>query len=391
MPISKQIEEYITRASWIRRMFEQGNELRAQYGDENVYDFTLGNPVMEPPPELVERLRVLTADPAVGQHRYMSNAGYPWVRDNVAAVMARESGLPITGNHVIMTVGAACGMNITFKSLLDPGDEVLVLSPFFVEYLFYVENHRGVPVFVETDEEFQPDLEAIEAAITPRTKAIILNSPNNPTGVVYPQELLERLSKLLEAAEERIGHPIYVINDEPYRKLLYDTEMPSSLALFRNSILCTSHSKDLALPGERIGYTVVRPDADDADAILGAMTFTIRTLGFVNAPALMQSLVGELQDVTVDIGDYRRKRDLLYDGLIEAGYECVEPGGAFYLFPRSPIEDDVAFIGSLLEQRILGVPGSGFGRKGYFRLAFCVEEETILKALPGLRASLKAC
>ncbi len=385
MPISAKIKETMTRASFIRKMFEEGNQLKARHGADNVFDFTLGNPVMEPPPQLLERLRELTANPEPGAHRYMSNGGLPWVRDKVAEALSRESGVPLRGEHVIMSVGAAGALNLTLRALLDPGDEVLALTPYFVEYVFYADNHGGVCRLVETDEGFMPDLEAIDAAITERTKVLILNSPNNPTGVVYPRALLRRLADLLDRAGERIGHPIYVLSDEPYRKISYGVEVTPSLAVFRNSILCTSHSKDLALPGERIGYAAVHPEADDVDDLLAAMTFTIRTLGFVNAPALWQRVVAELQDVTVDVEDYRRKRDLLHGALVDAGYECVLPGGAFYLFPRTPIPDDVAFVKRLQEERILGVPGSGFGRGGYFRLSYCVDQRTIERAIPGLR------
>jgi len=383
--ISRKVEDFMSRASWIRRMFEEGNELKARFGAENVYDFTLGNPVMEPPAELVDTLRRITAEPDEGIHRYMPNAGYPWVRDKVAAVLAEEAGVPLTGQQVVMTVGAACGLNITLKALLDPGDEVMILAPYFVEYIFYADNHGGVAKIAETDVDFLPDPAAIEAAIGPKTKVLILNSPNNPTGVVYPRALLVELAAVLERAEARIGHPIYVISDEPYRRISYGDEVVPSLSVFRNSILCTSHSKDLALPGERIGIAAVHPEADDAEALMAAMTFAIRTLGFVNAPALMQRAVADLQTVTVDVEEYRTKRDLLLGGLRDAGLHCNEPGGAFYLFPRSPVEDDVAFVRSLQEERVLAVPGSGFGRGGYFRLSYCVETEMIEKALPALR------
>ncbi len=385
MAISRKVEEYMSRASWIRRMFEEGNELKARFGAENVYDFTLGNPVAEPPQAMVDTLRRLTAEPDVGSHRYMPNAGYPWVRDRVAEVLAGEADVPVEGRHLVMTVGAACGLNITLKALLDPGDEVMILAPYFVEYIFYADNHGGRAKIVESDVDFMPDLGAIDEAIGPQTKVLILNSPNNPTGVVYPRDLLQDLAGVLERAEARIGHPIYVISDEPYRRIAYGAEVVPSLSVFRNSILCTSHSKDLALPGERIGYAAVHPGADDADTLVAAMTFAIRTLGFVNAPALMQRAVADLQRVTVDVDEYRQKRDLLLGGLRDAGLECNEPGGAFYLFPRCPIDDDVAFVRRLQEERVLAVPGSGFGRGGYFRLSYCVDSGMIDKALPAIR------
>jgi aspartate aminotransferase len=280
-------------------------------------------------------------------------------------------------------------MNIALRALLDPGDEVLVLAPYFVEYLFYIDNHGGVVRFVETDAQFQPDILALDRAIGPRTKALILNSPNNPSGAVYSRGLLEQIAALLDAASKRIGHTIYVLSDEPYRKITYETPAVSSLSVFRNCIYSTSHSKDLALPGERIGVAAVHPDAEDADQIIAAMTFAIRTLGFVNAPALMQHAVAGLQDLSVDVAEYRAKRDLLYGGLVDAGYECVKPTGAFYVFPKTPIPDDVEFVRLLAAERILGVPGSGFGRPGHFRLAYCVRRPTIANALPGLAAARK--
>ncbi len=391
MPISEQVKEYMSRASWIRRMFEQGNELKAEFGAQNVFDFTLGNPEMEPPAALTDKLRELTAEPEPGMHRYMPNAGYPWVRERVAAALATESGVSVTGGHVIMTVGAACALNITLKALLDPGDEVLVLAPYFVEYLFYVENHRGKPKVLSTNDDFLPDLEAIGAAIGPRTKALIINSPNNPTGVVYPRTLLQSLASVLEEASERVGHPIYLLSDEPYRKISYGEPVTPTLSIYPHTVLCTSHSKDLALPGERIGTAVVHPEAADAEQLVGAMTFAIRTLGFVNAPALWQRAVADLQDVTVDVDKYQRKRELLYQGLTDAGYECVLPGGAFYMFPRSPIDDDVKFVGLLQQERILAVPGRGFGCPGYFRLAYCIQDDVIERALPGLKRVFEAC
>jgi len=391
VPISNRIKDFISRASWIRRMFEEGNEMKAKYGADSVYDFTLGNPVMEPPEALHRKLLEIASNPEPGMHRYMSNAGYPWVRDRIAEVLSDESDVAVPGEHVIMTVGAACAVNVVLKSILDPGDEVIVLSPYFVEYVFYADNHGGRVRFVETDERFQPDAAAVEAAIGPRTKAIILNNPNNPTGAVYRREVMLELAGALARAEARVGHPIYVISDEPYRRIAYDTEVVPSLAVFPNSILCTSHSKDLALPGERIGYLAVHPRCADASELLGAMTFAIRTLGFVNAPALLQRLVADLQRESVDVDQYRELRDLLYDGLRDAGYDCIKPDGAFYMFPRSPLPDDVAFVRLLQQERILAVPGSGFGRGGYFRLSYCVDREMIERALPGLRRAIESC
>ncbi|MBN1945483.1 MAG: pyridoxal phosphate-dependent aminotransferase [Bradymonadales bacterium] len=391
MPISAKVKEFMSRGSWIRRMFEHGTELIVRHGAENVYDFSLGNPCLEPPQPFVDSLKDLATNPTPGMHRYMPNAGYPEVREKIAKALSKEHHLTILPTQVVMTVGAACALNITLKSLLDPGDEVIVLAPFFAEYEFYIDNHGGVMRLVQSDDRFLPDIPAIRSAISPRTRAIIINTPNNPSGVVYPRAVLEDLAELLEKASDEIGHPIYVLTDEPYRKLVYGAPAPSTLSIFTNCVFCTSHSKDLGLPGERIGMAVVHPRAADATQLLNAMTFTIRTLGFVNAPALMQRAVADLQEVTVDVQAYRTRRDLLFAGLMEAGYECILPEGTFYLFPKSPNPDDQAFIQRLLEERILAVPGSGFGRPGYFRLAYCVPVEVIEKALPGLKRAFQAC
>lgn len=391
MSISAHISQTMQRSSWIRRMFDQGTELKQRFGAQNVFDFTLGNPTMEPPREFKDALVAAASDPSPGLHRYMANAGLPEVRAAIAKAVSREHGIPLTERHVVMTTGAACALNVALKALLDRGDEVITLAPYFVEYLFYVTNHGGENHIVQTRPDFGIDLDAIAQALGPRTKALILNSPNNPTGAIYPEEDLQELNALLARHEQRTGRPVYVIHDDPYRRLIYDGQREaSSLKIFDHCIFCTSHAKDISIPGERIGYLAVRPDAADVDALLDACAFTLRVLGFVNAPALMQRVVAGLQHVTIDVDAYRRKRDLLLDGLLDAGYQCVRPQGAFYLFPQSPIEDDVAFVGRLMEQRILAVPGSGFGRPGHFRLAYCVEDDTILNALAGFRRAVHA-
>jgi aspartate aminotransferase len=377
------------KSSWIRRMFEQGMELKQIHGEQNVYDFTLGNPVFEPPEEFTSSLRERVSDPTPGVHRYMPNAGFPAVRDAIAAVVSEQQEVEVTGRQVVMTTGAASALNVVLKALLDPGDEVIVLAPYFVEYLFYVSNHRGEVRIAQTDDAFQPDLESLAATLGPKTKALILNSPNNPTGVIYSEETLTRMAALLDEHRERTGNNVYVISDEPYRRLVYNGEkIPPVLKIFPDSIFCTSHAKDLSIPGERIGYLVLGPGCDSLEALINACSFTIRILGFVNAPAIMQRTVASLQGVSIDIEKYRRLRDLFYDGLVDAGYECVRPEGAFYLFPRSPIADDVAFVKGLMEHRILAVPGSGFGGKGYFRLAYCVDAETIERSMPAFRQAL---
>lgn len=370
-------------SSWIRRMFEEGARLKAQHGEENVFDFSLGNPVVEPPDEVRRALVAAAAETSPGAHRYMPNAGYPAVREAVARHLAGVTGAPFEARHVVMCVGAGGGLNVVLKTLLDPGDEVILLAPYFVEYLFYVDNHGGVARVVETRADFQPDLEAIAAAIGPRTRAILVNSPNNPTGVVYPKESLDALGAVLRDASARIGHPIALVTDEPYRHIAYGVEVPWVFASYENTILVTSHSKDLALPGERIGYIAVSPSLPGVDEFVSGATFATRTLGFVNAPAIQQRAVASLQGVTVDPAVYRRKRDVLWGALTSMGYEVVQPGGAFYLFPRSLQPDDVAFVRELQAELILTVPGVGFGRPGHLRVSYCVEDRTIERALPG--------
>ncbi|MBO8137228.1 MAG: pyridoxal phosphate-dependent aminotransferase [Desulfotomaculum sp.] len=375
--IAEKVEKFISGASWIRRMFEEGDRLRKIYGADKVYDFTLGNPVNEPPSKFSQELKKIANNPVPGMHRYMSNAGYIETRQAVAEVLAENSQLNIRGEHIVMTVGAGGGLNVVLKSILNPGDEVIVLAPYFVEYKFYIDNHNGVTREVTTDEKFLPDIKAIADAFNEKTRAIIINSPNNPTGVVYPSEILAALNELVLEKSQLYGRPVYVISDEPYAKISYDIEVPSVFKYIKNAILVTSHSKDLALPGERIGYVAVSPNIEKANLLVEALVFCNRTLGFVNAPALMQRLVTNLQRESVDIEEYRTKRDLLYNYLSELGFEMVKPQGAFYLFPKSPLPDDVEFAKIALKHNILVVPGSGFGTPGYFRLAYCIDKKVI--------------
>lgn len=384
MAIATKIAGYISRSSWIRKMFEEGEKLRQQYGSDNVYDFTLGNPDVEPPAAFGEALRQLANHPLPGMHRYMNNAGYPETRAAVADKLSRDAGLAVTAGQVVMTCGAGGALNVVLKTILNPGEEVIILAPFFVEYKFYIDNHGGVPVEVWTDREtFRLDLAAIEAAITPKTRAIIINTPNNPTGVIYRADELAALGELIKRVQQRTSHQIYVISDEPYARLAYDgQQVPNVFPLIENSVIVTSHSKDLALPGERIGYLAVNPRMATADQFIEGAVFCNRTLGFVNAPALMQRLVAGLQDSSVDTAAYQQKRDLLYANLTRLGFKMVKPDGAFYLFPQSPLKDDVAFVTLAQQQRILLVPGSGFGAPGYFRIAYCVDQAMIERSLP---------
>lgn len=389
MAISEKMVHFATSSSWIRKMFEKGASMKATYGADNVCDFSLGNPDVPPPERFSEVLRELAADTRPGVHGYMPNGGYPWVRDAIAARLSMEQQVNITGGDMLMTCGAAGGLNITLKSLLNPGEEVILLSPYFVDYRNYIDNHNGVSVIAPTAEDFSLDLPAIEAAITAKTKAILINSPNNPSGQIYSADSLWALGELLTLAGDRLDTTIYLIADEPYRKIVYDGhEVPSIFAAYRNSIVVSSYSKDLSLPGERIGYVAVHPDIEEKGALLNALTLANRILGFINAPALMQRAVAELQDASVDTTIYARRKELICRILGEAGYSFTEPKGAFYVYPRSPIASDVDFVAHLLEDKILTVPGVGFGTPGYFRIAFCVGEDVIARSAEGFKRAM---
>jgi aspartate aminotransferase len=386
MPISDKIRTGMAQGSWIRRMFEEGASLKKQFGEANVFDLSLGNPVMEPPAEFRRELKRLAENPLPGMHRYMENAGYAETRAAVAVQLATETGLNFTANDIVMTCGAAGALNVVLKALLNPGDEVVVFAPFFVEYLNYVDNHGGVSKIVPTDELFLPRLDVLEATITARTKAIIINSPNNPTGVVYGEGYLRQLGQVLQKKETRFGTQIFLVSDEAYRKIIYDgLTYPPVWSHHRNSIVVTSHSKDLALPGERIGYIAVHPDCTDKLELIDGCIYCNRILGFVNAPALMQNVVRQLQAVTVSVAEYQRKRDFLYKRLTDMGYSMVKPQGAFYMFPKSPLADDVAFVRELQQFRVLAVPGQGFGTPGHFRISYCVDDHTLEGSLDGFR------
>ena len=372
--------------SWIRRMFEEGIAMKKTYGAENVFDLSLGNPIMEPPPEFKDELKRLANNPFKGMHGYMENAGYPETRAAVAAQLTKETGIKLTEKEVIMAVGAAGAINVALKTILDPGDEVILYLPWFVDYFNYVENHDGVVKLVPTDEHFMPQLDKLEATIGPRTKAILINSPNNPTGVVYSEGLMRQMAEILRKKEAEYSTEIFIVSDEPYKKIIYDgLKYPSPLNAHRHTIIATSHSKDLSLPGERIGYVALHPDCENHDEMITGFTFCTRTLGFINAPAFMQNVVRNLQGVTINVTEYQRKRDFIYGNLAKMGYNVVKPQGAFYIFPKCPIEDDVAFVHELQQDyHVLTVPGVAFGTPGYFRLVYCVEDQTLESSMPGL-------
>jgi aspartate aminotransferase len=392
MAVSRKIQEALEGASWIRKMFEEGDRLKQMYGPRKVFDFSLGNPIAEPPEEFFEELKKIAHNPIPGMCRYMPNMGSGEARKSIASMLSEETGLSFTEQQIIMTTGAAGGLNITLKSILDPGDEVIIPSPYFVEYRFYVDNHGGTLKLVETRDDFSLDLEAIKAAIGKRTKAIIVNSPHNPTGVVYSKESLIQLGEILARKSGQYGKTICLLCDEPYKKIVYDgLEIPDVFSVYDCCIAINSYSKDLSIPGERIGYVAISPLAEGKEKLADALAFSNRTLGFVNAPALMQRLVGKLRDVSVDISEYQEKRDLLYNALADFGYSMVKPMGAFYLFPRCPIDDDVAFVKALQAKNILTVPGIGFGRPGHIRIAYCVERWVIEDSLDGFRELAIEC
>jgi len=391
MAVARKIHEFMERGSWIRKMFEEGIALKQQFGEDNVFDLSLGNPIMEPVPQFFEELRRIANSSETGMHRYMPNAGYPDARAAVAAGLARETGMPFTGDRVVLTCGAGGALNVIMKTLLDPGDEVVIFAPYFVEYMFYADNQGGTCRVAPTDENWLPDIDALATAITPKTSIVLVNSPNNPTGVVYSAEILAGIGEVIRAKEAEFGTEISLVSDEPYRKLLFDgAEYPQIFPHHPRSIVATSHSKDLALPGERIGMIAVSPDYPDGEDVVDGLTFCNRTLGFVNAPALMQHIIARLQDVTIDVGEYESSRDFLYSALTDIGYSVVRPDGAFYMFPRSPIEDDVVFVDQLKQHRVLVVPGLGFGMPGHFRISFCVSEATLQGSIEGFRQAFNA-
>ena len=387
--ISKKMIKMAEGGSAIRAMFEEGNRLASLYGRENVYDFSLGNPNI-PAPEKIKNEIIAIAentDP-MELHGYMSNAGYPFVRNAVAESLNRRFGTGFTGENIIMTVGAAGGLNIVLKTLLNPGDEVLVFSPYFLEYGNYVSNYDGILKAVPASEAdgFQPDAAALYNAVNEKTKAVIINNPNNPTGVIYSEEKIKELAAALEKRQAELGTSIYIISDEPYRELAYDgAEVPYITKYYKNTIVCYSWSKSLSLPGERIGYVVIPNDADDSSLIISAAVIANRILGFVNAPALQQRMVAACLDEKTDVGAYDRNRQTLYNGLKSLGFEPVYPSGAFYMWVKAPDGDDKAFSQRAKKYNILFVPGSSFACPGYVRIAYCVSHDMIVRSLPAFK------
>lgn len=388
MPIADKMVKMVAAASMIRKMFEDGIRMKEKYGAENVYDFSLGNPDVPPPFAVKETLLELIRNPETS-HGYMPNAGFPRVRQSVADYLNAEYNVGLTPDLIVMTAGAAGALNGSLRALLNPGEDILTSAPYFIGYHQYAFMTGGNLETVKSLPDFHLDLEAIQAAITKDTRVMLINSPNNPTGCVYTKEELSALGNILDDASRKFGKRIYLISDEPYRKIIYDVEVPCVFDAYPHTIVLTSYSKELSLSGERIGYLAVHPKAEDAERIAGA-TGMVNTMMYVNAPALFQQVVGKLQGITVDIEIYRKRRDIFCEGLKAAGYEFDIPQGAFYLFPKSPIADDMKFVGILKDQNILAVPGKGFGGPGHFRLSYAVPDETISNSLDGFKKAVNS-
>ena len=384
--IAEKMKGMVANSSAIRAMFEEGNRLAEIYGAENVYDFSLGNPNV-PAPQAVKQamIELLDESDPVVLHGYTnSNSGYADVRQTVAESVNERFGTAFTGENIVMTVGAAGGLNVIFKTLLNPGDEVIAFAPDFGEYRSYTNNYDGVLVEISPNtENFQPKLEEFEEKITPKTKIVIVNTPNNPTGVVYSEETIQKMTEIMEAKQKEYGTDIYLVSDEPYRELAYDgVEVPYLTKYYNNTIIGYSYSKSLSLPGERIGYLVIPDEVADSDDVKSAANVATRILGFVNAPTLQQKVVAKCINEKTDLTFYNRNRETLYNGLINCGFECIKPQGAFYLFVKSPVENEKAFCEEAKKLHILMVPGSSFACPGYVRLAYCVSYETIVNSLP---------
>ncbi len=390
MTVARKIKASLTKSSMIRKMFEEGAAMKKKFGADKVYDFSLGNPNVDPPEEFKKELINIAAEKIALKHGYAPNAGFADTRQAIAQKINKAHGLKLGADNIVMSCGAAGALNVIFKSILDPGDEVIVPTPYFVEYPFYIDNYRGVVKFINTNDDFSLNINAIEEAINENTKAVLINTPNNPTGKVYDKKNISDLAELLNRKGAELLKSIYLISDEPYSEIVYDNiPVPSILKAYKNAIIAYSYSKTLSLPGERIGYIAVNPDIDHANDLQNAFILCTRILGFVHAPALMQRIVAKLQNAKIDASVYQKKRDLLCDGLAKAGYKFEKPQGAFYLFAKSPIPDDVEFVKMLLKKNILVVPGSGFGGPGYFRAAYCVDDATIINSLPGFTEAIK--
>jgi aspartate aminotransferase len=386
--IAERMKPLMANNSAIRTMFEEGGKLKAKYGAENVFDFSLGNPDAPVPGEIKQAiLDILEEEEPAKLHGYMSNAGFEDVRETIAQSLNRRFSTNFSANNILMTVGAASGLNVTLKTILNPGEEVIIFAPYFLEYNWYVKNYDGVVVQAPTDSEtFYPDLEAFKKLITDKTRAVIINTPNNPTGVIYKEETIKELADILAAKQEELGRTIFLISDEPYRELAYDgAEVPYVTRYYDNTFVVYSYSKSLSLPGERIGYVVIPDEMEESSLVFDAATAANRVSGAVNAPSLQQKIIGKCVDTKVELEYYDRNRTALYEGLKECGFDCVKPEGAFYMFFKSPIEDEKEFCAAAKKYNILMVPGTSFACPGYVRLAYCVSYDTIINSLPAFK------
>lgn len=379
--ISDKMKKLVKNNSTIREMFEEGNKLKKKYGEENVFDFSLGNPSVEPPEEVNKSIKNCLEIKNI--HSYMSNSGYDDVREKVAQFLNKKFSTNYIKEGIIMSCGAAGGLNVVLKSILNPDDEVIVFVPYFMEYGYYVDNYNGKVVEVSCNDSFEPDLKDFEEKISSKTKAIIINSPNNPSGIIYSENVIKKLTDILKKKEQEYNKSIYLISDEPYRDIVYDNnEVPYLPKYYQNTIVVYCYSKSLSIPGERIGYISILSKVDDFENLVQACSISTRILGFINANSLIQKSVAECLEITSDMSEYVENRDLLYNGLIECGYECIKPQGTFYLFLKSPIDDEKAFCEMAKKYNILMVPGSSFRCSGYLRLAFCTKREVIENSIP---------
>lgn len=385
--ISERLKPLMANNSAVRQMFEEGNRLRAKYGKENVFDFSIGNPDAPTPPEINQAIKdIVDETPAMELHGYMSNAGYEDVRETIAQHINRLQGTDFSKKNIVMTVGAASALNIALKTILNPGEEVVIFTPYFLEYDWYVKNYDGVVVQCKTDENFMPDMERLAKCITEKTRAVLINSPHNPTGVVYSEEVIRGIAEVMDRKQKEYNRAIFLIADEPYRELVYDgVEVPYVTKYYNNTFVVYSYSKSLSLPGERIGYLVIPSEMEESDLVIDTVAAVNRISGAVNAPAIQQKLIGRCVDAQVNIDYYDRNRMALYGGLTECGFECVMPQGTFYLFMKSPVEDAAEFCAAAKKYNILMVNGKSFMAPGYVRLAYCVSYETIVNSMDGFK------
>ncbi|MDO4545909.1 MAG: pyridoxal phosphate-dependent aminotransferase [Bacillota bacterium] len=390
--IAEKMKPLMANNSAIRTMFEEGDKMRAKYGAENVFDFSLGNPDAPVPAEVKKAIQEILEEEEPGVlHGYMSNAGYEDVRETIAESLNRRFGTEFSHKNILMTVGAASGINVALKTILNPGEEVIIFAPYFLEYNWYVGNFDGKVVQAPTDKEtFYPDLDAFEKCITGKTRVVLLNTPNNPTGVIYKEDTIKEIAAILERKQKELNRTIFILSDEPYRELAYGgIQVPYVTKYYDNTIVAYSYSKSLSLPGERIGYLVIPSELEESEMVFDTASNANRIIGCVNAPSLQQKVIGKCVDTKVDLDYYDRNRTALYEGLKGCGFDCVKPEGAFYMFLKSPTADENEFCRTAKKYNILMVPGTAFACPGYVRLAYCVSYETIVNSMEGFKKLAK--